>query len=647
MQRILYFDICAIVIMLILFASIFLHKMTRGRINRSFIYGIICCLLAAIFDVCCEMYGIWLPIREENILPRYIFFYGYFLFRNMTALVYVCYLISLTDSWHKLTESLWLKLTFMVPYIVLLLALLTNPWTNLIFYFNENLNYMRGDGIYILYAVSLCYLIIGFCHLLKYRELFSRNNLLALLSLFPLTASAVLFQFFFPHLLIEVFATVVALMFVILTVQRPEENVHPVLGIANAQAHSFILKRAFFNHKSFDLILIRIKNHSSILTILGPEVLNQFLLTIIHKIQDSCTENKVYASISYLEQGTFAVFIDRKKDMEKSEFLAKQINRMLRKNIMIEQYMLSLLAHVCVVHCPRDIKDAQSLAMFETSFHTMPNPSGKIIQASALIEQTNFHMNAELGSILSRGLANRNFEVYYQPIYSITEQRFSSAEALVRLKDEVYGFVPPGLFIPAAEKNGTIYQIGEFVFEEVCRFIKSPTFEQLQLSNIEINLSVAQCMQTDLADKLIEIAKKYDVAPEKINLEITETAVEKSREVMLKNLDTLKAAGFRFSLDDYGTGYSNIQRILSLPLEIVKLDKTFADQAEKSDMQIILQNTIRMLRSLNLAIVVEGVETKEQLDLMTQLNCDYIQGYHFSKPLPKDDFITFIQKHLP
>lgn len=646
MERVLYFDICAIVIMLILFASIFLHKMTRGRINRSFLYGIVCCLLAAVFDVCCEMYGIWIPIRRENTVLRYIFYYGYFLFRNMTAVVYVAYLISLTDSWHKLSESLWLRLTFMVPYITVLLSLITNPWTKWIFYFDENLQYSRGDGIYILYACSFIYLIIGFCHLIKYRVLFSRNNLLALFSLFPLTAGAVLFQFFFQHLLVEVFATVIALMFVILTVQRPEENVHPVLGIANAQAHSFMVKRAYFNRKSFDLILIRFKNHSSILTILGTEVLSQFSLTMIKRIREICQENKVHASISYLEQGTFALMIDNRRDMEKTEQLAKQINRMLKKNIMIEQYMLSLLAHVCLVHCPRDIKDASTLAMFETSFHTMPNPSGKIIQASRLIEQSNFHLNAELGSIISRGLANHSFEVYYQPIYSIGEHRFSSAEALVRLKDEIYGFVPPGLFIPAAEKNGTIYQIGEYVFEEVCKFIKSETFEKLKLTCIEINLSVAQCMQTDLADKLIEIATKYEVAPEKINLEITETAVEKSREVMLKNLEALKNAGFCFSLDDYGTGYSNIQRILSLPLQIVKLDKSFADQAEQSEMQIILQNTIQMLRGLNLEIVVEGVETKEQLDLMTQLNCDYIQGYHFSKPLPKDEFIQFIQKHL-
>ena len=171
--------------------------------------------------------------------------------------------------------------------------------------------------------------------------------------------------FFFQHLLVEVFATVIALMFVILTVQRPEENVHPVLGIANAQTHSFLVKRAFFNRKPFDQILIRIKNHSSIQTILGNEVLSRFLLTIINKIQEVCAEEKLHASICYLEQGTFALLIDGKKDLEKTERLATRINDLLRESITIEQNMLALLAHVCLVHCPRDIKDPATLSMFE------------------------------------------------------------------------------------------------------------------------------------------------------------------------------------------------------------------------------------------------------------------------------------------
>ena len=142
----------------------------------------------------------------------------------------------------------------------------------------------------------------------------------------------------------------------------------------------------------------------------------------------------------------------------------------------------------------------------------------------------------------------------------------------------------------------------------------------------------------------IQIAKEHNITPSLINLEITETAVENSKDIMMNNLKELEEAGFRFSLDDYGTGYSNIQRVATLPLDIVKLDKTFADKVEQNHMQIILSNTIRMLKDLNLRIVVEGVETVEQLQLLTSMKCDYIQGYYFSKPLPKEQFITFIKE---
>ena len=332
--------------------------------------------------------------------------------------------------------------------------------------------------------------------------------------------------------------------------------------------------------------------------------------------------------------------------MKKTATIAEEINLLLRENMQVDKYALALQAHVCVIHCPKDIQNYPTLSTFETTFHTMSSPSAEVIPASTIISQSNFHLHAELGIILSRALANRSFDVFYQPIYSIKERRFVSAEALVRLRDKKYGYVSPDLFIPAAEKNGAIYQIGEFVFEEVCKFLKSPEFSELGLDCVEINLSVAQCMQPDLAKHLIQIAKKHDVNPRLINLEITETAVENSREVMLNNLKELEAAGFRLSLDDYGIGYSNIQRIATLPLDIVKLDKTFVDRVQQDNMQIILSNTIRMLKDLNLQIVVEGVETAEQLEYISGLHCDYIQGFYFSRPLPKKEFTSFIEKQI-
>jgi len=247
-----------------------------------------------------------------------------------------------------------------------------------------------------------------------------------------------------------------------------------------------------------------------------------------------------------------------------------------------------------------------------------------------------------IDSIINDALKNNLFELHYQPIYSTKQKRFHSAEALIRLHDEKYGYISPDVFIPAAEKSGAIYQIGIFVFEEVCRFIKSDVFQQLNLEYIEINLSVAQCMQDNLANDLLDILHKYDVSPEKINLEITETAMESSYEIMMKNLNALAKAGITFSLDDYGTGFSNIQRIITMPLSIVKLDKSFIDEIHNPDYQVIVTNTIKMLKDLNLKILSEGVEGESQLGFLNEQECDYIQGYYFSKPLTKNDFISFI-----
>ena len=137
---------------------------------------------------------------------------------------------------------------------------------------------------------------------------------------------------------------------------------------------------------------------------------------------------------------------------------------------------------------------------------------------------------------------------------------------------------------------------------------------------------------------------KYHLKPEQINLEITETAANTAQDIVEENIRQLSAEGISFSLDDYGTGYSNLSRIMALPFRIVKLDKSLADRVDDSRMKILLKNTIRMLKEIGMEIVVEGVETKETMQQFTQLDCDYIQGYYFSKPLPEQQFVEFIRE---
>ena len=182
------------------------------------------------------------------------------------------------------------------------------------------------------------------------------------------------------------------------------------------------------------------------------------------------------------------------------------------------------------------------------------------------------------------------------------------------------------------------------VLEEVIKFTATEEFRRLGIDYIEINLSAMQCLRADLADEIISLVQKYDVDPKYINLEITETAVDYDPSITDSNINKLDEMGFTFSLDDYGTGYSNIRRVVSLPISLVKIDKSLVDEMDNPQMWTVITNTVNMLKNMNKEILVEGVEDARTVEKFTELGCDYIQGFYFSKPLPEKDFVEFIKK---
>lgn len=326
-----------------------------------------------------------------------------------------------------------------------------------------------------------------------------------------------------------------------------------------------------------------------------------------------------------------------------SAYAASLINDALHQTLKIDKFDLNLIPYVCLAKCPEDIDNFQSLISFGTDFHEKLPYNGEVIHADGSTVKRMVSLLTGMDSIIERALANHGFHVYYQPIYSIEKKRFVSAEALLRLIDEKEGFISPEIFIPAAEKSGAIHKIGDYVLTEVFQFIASSEYKKLGLEYIEINLSVSQCMHHGLADSILESMSRYGVSSNQVNLEITESAASYNQSVMSENLEQLSAAGLTFSLDDYGTGYSNMYRIAALPLKIVKLDKTFVNN-QNSKMWTILQNTVRMIKELNMEIVVEGIETEEMVKKFSDLKCDFIQGYFFSKPIPQREFVEFIDR---
>ncbi len=235
--------------------------------------------------------------------------------------------------------------------------------------------------------------------------------------------------------------------------------------------------------------------------------------------------------------------------------------------------------------------------------------------------------------------------MYYQPIYSLKEKKFSSAEALIRLKDEEVGFVSPGLFIPAAEKNGAIHSIGDFVIDDVFRFISETSIENYGINYIEINLSTIQCLQNELPEHIDAKIKEYNISKDKINFEVTETGRDYVGDIIYDTIYRIHDMNLTLSLDDYGTGYSNLQKIVALPFKIIKIDKSLVDNMDDARMRDVIIQTVTMLKKIGVEIVVEGVESKEASDWFEKIGCDFIQGYYYAKPMPQNEFLKFVRQH--
>lgn len=639
MKTVAYFDYCALIIATILLISIIARKMTNGRLNHCFMAILIVLLLSVLADIS--------TIHIENMGPghvaaKYISHTLYLFFHILTPFFYVLYIVAQADVWHKLRRNRLHKILLFGPILIVAAALVINPFTGIIFYLGENDAYTRGSCFLLLYVVTIALCALGLYYAFKYRKQFDSSRFVALIALIPMMLIAVLIQFLFPELLVEMFSLACGCFLISTVVQRPEEIIDNNTGLCKLSAYVADVKRSYVNGKPLEIIMINITNYYAVRDMLGYDSLNVVLRDIADKIVAFNRKHRVQAELYYLGAGKFRLVIDE-RHFDKTEENAQMINELMKGKFSLNQMELNLMYCVCISRCPEDISDVDDLLDFGNDLNTIPY-TGEVLYASEIFKKNYYDLRKDMDRVIERALAEHNFSVYYQPIYSVKEKRFNSAEALLRLKDDKYGFVPPDIFIPAAEKSGAIHKIGEFVLEEVCSFIASEEYKSLRLDYIEINLSVVQCMRSDLSDQVMDIINKYRIRPEQVNLEITETAASYSQNALVQNLNALSTAGISFSLDDFGTGYSNMLRIASLPFHIVKLDKSFVGGEANAKLLIMLQNTVKMFKAMNMKIVVEGVETDDMVKQFSDMECEYIQGYYYSKPLPREEFVAFIRK---
>jgi EAL domain-containing protein (putative c-di-GMP-specific phosphodiesterase class I) len=239
----------------------------------------------------------------------------------------------------------------------------------------------------------------------------------------------------------------------------------------------------------------------------------------------------------------------------------------------------------------------------------------------------------EMASCLRTAIENGEIFIAYQPQIDLREKKVSGFEALARWNSPRLGTVPPDVFIPIAEEAWMIDSIGLFIFEGVAKFIKRAESIGFTNFSVSVNVSVRQLGDTDFIHRVMRILKTMEVDPGRIAIEITESFMINDLDPVIELLSDLRKEGFILSLDDFGKGYSSLSYLRNLPLDYIKIDKCFIDDIISGESIVPLaRNIIELSHQLGLKVVAEGVEVKEQLDYLRNYECDYIQGYYYSRP---------------
>lgn len=256
-----------------------------------------------------------------------------------------------------------------------------------------------------------------------------------------------------------------------------------------------------------------------------------------------------------------------------------------------------------------------------------------------------FLVRIEMEKTMKQALEDGRFTLYYQPQYYTATRKLRGMEALIRMRDDVLGFVPPAQFIPLAEKNGLIVEIGEWVlrraFEDYMTWKEAYGFDGI----ISVNISPVQFRQVTFESMLYSLIKEYHMDPEKVEIEITESVFLEDEFHLVEMIKRIRNNGIKVSLDDFGTGYSSLSYLKNIPVDTLKIDKSFVDSlGEMKASDIITSSVIEMMQRLGMEIIAEGVETEVQYEFLRKMKCDNIQGFYLTRPMNADSIKAVIRE---
>lgn len=596
--------------------------------TRCFASMLICALINLVLDI-----GTVYTITHPDIVPDALNRLMHQLFiASVILLMFFIYLYVKILARNQIRLK---KLEWVMACIPLVISAVFIIFGKLDYYRSYNAAYSYGPMVYTVFVCAFLYLVAIFAAFFGKKAMFTKYQRISIQVGIVIWICGLVVQMKFPPLLLSGICFSLLVLCVYFSFENQRENFDSEAECFNRAAFSRQLSEYYEGQKQLFLVNIAVENYERISSLTGHAASTDVILKI-RDIAASVVKKPLFHSrtniISFFETAEIS---SQMLDELTAAFENASIHDIAIKCRIIVMDLKKYTSNTDEVH---------ELISFMRSY--CKNAENTVCCLDEEIVSKKLRHD-KIARLVGDAVENDGFEMVYQPIYNTETESYKSAEALIRIKsiDEL-GFVSPEEFIPIAEEQGLIMEIGDCVLSMVCEFAHRERLSEKGLSYIEINLSGIQALSPNINERIRKITERYNISPSFINLEITETASLDSGDVFLENIHKLKSSGFSFSMDDFGTGYSNLAQMNRMHYDLVKIDKSLLWDAfgEKNDdtAKNLLYSVICMIKSMGAEIVAEGVETKDMADYLAENKVEYLQGYYFSKPVKEDEFLKII-----
>lgn len=524
-----------------------------------------------------------------------------------------------------------------LPAVLMGIVVLSNVRLGILFRIDGTGTYIRGPLYFCMYLYAYVYGIVTLaCSIWSFQKI-GIKKFCIILEFLLILGSCVGVQAVHNELLMTGFGLMLGILVLYLTISNPSDYIDSLTGLLNSRSFRSRAQQFYDYKKEFHVMIMEVPQIRQINMLFGSKVGDSIFGSISDELDYIAGPENSFR----LSGKRFAVICSSLHDYENTQ---RTITDFLNRPQRAGKEEITVSGIVCGISDGLEFENCDMLVSYMDYLVSLaPSSMENVFLQGDQHTKKGFLDRKEIESYLYTAIEEDLFELYFQPVFSLEKNAFVTLEALSRLYHPTLGPVSPDIFIGIAEKNGQIRQIGKLQFRRLCRFIKEHPALLEKLENVKFNLSPAEILQEGCSQELLRTIQEFGLPHSFFQFEVTETVATEYSDRMYQIVEEFQRYGIGLCLDDFGSGYANLDTVLKLSFSCIKLDRSLLNGiTEDNRAGIFYRNIVAVLKNMGYDIVAEGVETKNEMEFLRFCGVDMIQGYYFSKPLPPEELLDLL-----